>query len=124
MQSGSGGKSAIGLDANITALIGYPIGILALVLIFIEKDNKWVRFHALQSVLYWVAVTVIYIVLGIITGIFFAISTTLGYLLSSLIGLFGLVVFIGMIFLAYKAYQNETFKLPVIGDMAEKWSNS
>ena len=51
-------KSAIGLDANITALIGYPIGILALVLIFIEKDNKFVRFHALQSVLWSVGVTI------------------------------------------------------------------
>ncbi len=124
MQNASGGKSAIGLDANITALIGYPIGILALILIFIEKDNRWVRFHSLQSVLYWVAVTVIYIVLGIITGVFFAISTTMGYIFGSLIGLFGLIVFIGMIFLAYKAYQGETFKLPVIGNMAEKWSNS
>jgi uncharacterized membrane protein len=38
-------KSALGLDGNVTALIGYIIGILALVLIFIEKDNKFVRFR-------------------------------------------------------------------------------
>jgi uncharacterized membrane protein len=118
----SGGKSALGLDANITALIGYPIGLVALILIFIEKDNKWVRFHAFQSLLFWVAVTIIYVALGIFAGVFFAISSTLGFLMSSLIGLFGLVVLVGVIFLAYKAYQNEKFKLPVLGDMAEKWS--
>ncbi len=118
------GKSAIGLDGNVTALIGYPVGLLALILIFIEKDNKWVRFHSIQSILYWVAVSIIYVVLGIIGGIFLAISTTLGSLVFGLMGLLGLVTFIGIIFLAFKAYQGETFKLPVIGDMAEKWSNN
>lgn len=117
-------KSALGIDANIAALIGYPIGIVALILIFIEKDNKWLRFHAFQSVLFWVAITVIYIVLGVVVGIFFAISSTLGFLISSLMGLVGLAVLAAVVFLAYKAYQSEQFKLPVIGDMAEKWSNS
>ncbi len=116
-------KSALGLDGNITALIGYPIGIVALILIFIEKDNKFVRFHAFQSILFWAAVTVIYIVLGIFTGILFAVSTTLGGLFTMLFGLIGLALFAAMIFLALKAYQGQMFKLPVIGDMAEKYSN-
>ena len=116
-------KSALGLDGNITALIGYPIGIVALILVFIEKDNKFVRFHAFQSLLFWAAVFVIYIVLGIFTGILFAVSTTLGGLFAMLFGLLGLAVFAAMIFLALKAYQGQMFKLPVVGDMAEKWSN-
>ncbi len=116
-------KSALGLDGNITALIGYPVGIVALILVFIEKENKFVRFHAFQSLLFWAAVVVLYIVLGIFTGILFAVSTTLGGLFSMLFALLGLGVFAAMIFLAYKAYLNEMFKLPVIGDMADKWSN-
>lgn len=116
-------KSALGLDGNITALIGYPIGIVALILIFIEKDNKFVRFHAFQSILFWAAVTVIYIVLGIFTGILFAVSTTIGGLFMMLLGLVGLALFAAMIFLALKAYQGQMFKLPVIGDMAEKYSS-
>ena len=115
-------KSALGLDANVTALIGYPIGIVALILIFIEKDNKFVRFHAFQSLLFWAAVIVISIVLGIFAGILTAISWALGTLFFSLFGLFELAVLIAVIFLAYKAFQGENFKLPVIGDMAEKWS--
>jgi uncharacterized membrane protein len=116
-------KSALGLDGNITALIGYPIGIVALILVFIEKDNKFVRFHAFQSILFWAAVTVIYIALGIFTGILFAVSTTLGGLFMMLLGLIGLALLAGLIFLAFKAYQGQMFKLPVIGDMAEKYSN-
>lgn len=116
-------KSALGLDGNITALIGYPIGIVALILVFIEKDNKFVRFHAFQSLLFWAAVFVIYIVLGIFTGILFAVSTTMGGLFTMVFGLIALVVFVAMIFLALKAYQGQMFKLPVIGDMAEKYSN-
>src|SRR5829696_5969738 len=55
-------KSALGMDRNVTALIGYLVGIVAIILIFIEKDNKFVRFHALQSVL-WVALTVVAIII-------------------------------------------------------------
>ena len=50
-------KSALGLDGNITTLIGYLIPLVALILIFIEKDNKFVRFHSFQSV-FWVAVSI------------------------------------------------------------------
>ncbi len=122
MQNAPGGKSALGLDANVTALIGYPIGIVALILLFIEKDNKWVKFHAIQSLLFWAVVFVIYIGLGIVASVFFVISSTLGFLMTSLIALFGLLVLAGVIFLAYKAFQGDKFKLPVIGDMADKWA--
>lgn len=122
MQNMSGGKSAIGLDGNVAALIGYPIGILALVLIFIEKDNKFVRFHAIQSILYWVAFTVIFVGLAIITGVMAFISTTLAGLFSLLYLLVGLACLGGVILLAFKAYQGEMFSLPVIGPMAQKWA--
>ncbi len=122
MQNAPGGKSALGLDANITALIGYPVGIVALILVFIEKDNKWVRFHAIQSLLFWAAVSIICIGLLIVTTILAFASGTLATLFSLLFLLVGLVVFAGIIFLAYKAFQGDKFKLPIIGDMAEKWS--
>jgi uncharacterized membrane protein len=115
-------KSALGLDGNITALIGYPIGIVALILIFIEKDNKFVRFHAFQSLLFWVAVTVLWIVLFIFTFVLAFVSSTLAGVFSLIFLLFGLAVLAGLIFLAVKAYQGQMFKLPMIGDMAEKYS--
>lgn len=115
-------KSALGLDANVTVLIGYIIWIVALILIFIEKDNKFVRFHALQAIIFWAAALVIYVTLFFVMAFLSFISGTLASLFSLLIFLFGLAVFGGVIFLAIKSYQGETVKLPVIGEMAEKWS--
>ena len=124
-------KSAIGLDGNIAALIGYPIGIVALVLIFIEKDNKFVRFHAIQSVLWAVFCTVGIIVVAIVGVVLGLIVTqgseTLGYIVFAITGLlyaiFGLGWFAGLIMGAVKAYGGVTYKLPIVGNFAEKWSN-
>lgn len=130
MQNMSGGKSALGLDGNITALIGYPIGIIALVLIFIEKENKFVRFHALQSVLWSVGLTIAVIVLvivGSILGIVVAMaSSTLAYLVWGIFALLYLAWFValigGLIYGAIKAYGGQMTKLPIVGNMAEKWT--
>lgn len=122
-------KSAIGMDGNITALIGYLIGIVALVLIFIEKDNKFVRFHALQAVLWSVAIIIGVIVVAIVGTILSlvlsAVSGTLGGIVGLLfmliyIGLF-LALFGGLIFGAIKSFGGEMTKLPFVGNMAEKW---
>ncbi len=122
-------KSALGLDGNITALIGYPIGIVALVLIFIEKDNKFVRFHALQSVLWSVGITIAFIavmIVGVILGLIVAmISSALGYVVWIVFTLIYLGLFValfgGLLYGAIKAYGGEMTKLPIVGKMAEKW---
>ncbi len=122
-------KSALGLDGNVTALIGYIIGIVALVLIFIEKDNKFVRFHALQSVLWavaYIATVIVLTILGAILGIALgAVSEGLGAivaLLMTLISLGAVLVFLGgLIFAAIKAFGGNEFKLPVVGNLAQKW---
>jgi uncharacterized membrane protein len=122
-------KSALGLDANITALLGYIIGIVALVLIFIEKDNKFVRFHAFQSV--FLVVTYIACIIGlmILGAIVFGISmasSTLGSILGLLMMLLWFAIVFGflgaIIFCAIKAYGGTQFKLPVIGNLAEKYA--
>jgi len=124
-------KSAIGLDGNVAALIGYPVGIVALILIFIEKENKFVRFHAIQSVLWAVFCTIgliVVMIVGVILGIVVSmISNSLGTVVWGLTGLLYLVLFLGwiggMIMGAIKAYGGNMFKLPVVGNFAEKWSN-
>src|SRR5207244_13657501 len=60
------GKSALGLDGNIAAALGYPIGIIAIICLIIEKENRFVKFHALQSILLHVAAIVLMIALWII----------------------------------------------------------
>ena len=123
-------KSAIGLDGNVAALIGYPIGILALVMIFIEKDNRFVRFHAIQSVLWSVGLTVVFIVLMIVGSILgfgvAMVSSTLAYLEWAIFALLYLVFFVGLfggiIYGAIKAYGGQMAKLPIVGSLAEKWA--
>jgi len=122
-------KSAIGLDGNLASAIGYPIGLLALILIFMEKDNKFVRFHALQSVLWGVLVTVVLvplIIIGIIFSIVLAVAlgsigTILGGLVMLIAGLLSLGGLAGAIFAAIKAYGGEEYKLPIVGNMVQKW---
>ena len=70
------GKSALGgIDGNIAAALGYPIGIIAIICLIIEKENRFVKFHALQSILLHVAIIVIGIALGIV---FLVIGIILG----------------------------------------------
>ena len=122
------GKSAIGLDANLAAALGYIIGILGLVNFLIEKENKFVKFHGIQSVLYSVGIgavfTVIWIVLIVLTIIMAAISEVLGALMGIVMTLLFLAFFVamfgGLIYAAYKAYQGQLFKLPIVGNFAAK----
>ena len=123
-------KSAIGLDGNVTALIGYIIGIVALVEIFIEKENRFAKFHAIQAVLFhvvfWVSFMVVWIIGGIVVFAISAASSSLGWILGLLLTLIMLVIFFGglagLIYAAIKAYQGNMVKLPIVGNMAEKWA--
>lgn len=135
VETGAGGeikaKTALGLDANLGAAIGYPVGILAIVIFIMEKENRFARFHALQSILYHVGAVVIFIVLGIVLGILMVvlgmISQSLGWIVGTLLWLVYmlavLVYIVGLLFLAFKAYGGASMKLPVIGNMTEKILN-
>ena len=125
-----GEKSSTGLDANIAGAISY-IGIVGLVFFLIEKSSRFVRFHALQSVLLGAGVTVVIIALMIVWAILAAILANVsGGLLTVFSLLFMLLylalviaLFGGIIFGAIKAYQGQIIKFPFIGNMAEKIIN-
>ena len=103
-------KSSTGLDENVAGLLCYVLGwVTGLVFFLIEKDSKFVRFHALQSIIVFGVLCVASIILRWIPLI--------GGVISGLIGLLALVLWI---ILMIKAYQGEKFKLPWAGDIAEK----
>ncbi len=122
------GKSALGLDANLAAALGYPIGLIGLINFIIEKENRFVKFHGIQSVLFslglWVVFFVVWIVVFILSIILSAISDVLGLLAWGITSLLAFVIFLvwlgGLLFFAYRAYQGQMFKLPVIGNLADK----
>ncbi len=105
-------KSSTGLEENVAGLLCYILGwVSGLVFFLIEKDSKFVKFHAMQSIITFVALMIIMWIANVIPLI--------GWLIAGLVGLLALVLWI---ILMIKAYQGEKFKLPVIGDLAEKWS--
>jgi len=123
------GKSALGLDGNVAAALGYPIGIIAIICLVMEKDNRFVKFHALQSILYHVAAAIVFVaivmILAILMIVLSMISSTLAALSSLLWLLYMLVVIayiIGLIYTAVKAYNGENYMLPVVGNLADKWT--
>ena len=114
MSQSSGTK----LEPNVAGLLCYVLGwITGLVFFLIEKDDDFVRFHAMQSIVFFGAVTVAMIVLDLLRMIPYI--WPLFVALESLLGLFAFVMWI---ILMIKAYQGERLKLPVTGDLAEKWS--
>ena len=125
------GKAALGgLDGNLAAALGYPIGIIALISFFMEKENRFVKFHAIQSLLFGIGGFIVVFALQIILMIFGAVLTQISGLLGTLVWVLALlcwflylVVFIGLIFAAVKAYGGDMFKLPVVGNMAENMAN-
>ena len=105
-------KSSTGLEENVAGLLCYLVGwVSGLVFFLIEKDSKFVKFHAMQSIIASVALMIIYWIVNLIPLIGWAIA-----------GLVGLIALVLWIILMIKAYRGEKFKLPVIGDLAEKWS--
>jgi uncharacterized membrane protein len=124
-------KSSTGLDENIAALLSYVFGwVSGLIFFLIEKDSRLVRFHAMQSILLNVLIAIIGIVLWVVTFVIWIVSTQLPGFLGAIISLlatlvwvvFSIGLLIAWIMCLIKAFQGAYFKLPVIGNFAEKFS--
>jgi uncharacterized membrane protein len=107
----AGGQTS-GIQSNVAALLSYVV-IIGIVFLIVEpfKSDKFVRFHAFQSIFYWIAVLVIFMLIGLVFPLSIWILVYWPLRLLTLVG---------MAFLMFKAYNNERYKLPYIGDLAEK----
>lgn len=107
-QPGSGGTE--GIDPKLAALLCYLLSIVGGIIFYLISKDKFVRFHALQSIFLGIAFVVIDMIFWFVPFIWF----------------FGWLVWLGFIALSIvmmiKAYQGEKYKLPVIGGLAEKSS--
>jgi len=119
--SGSQSTGGSGLQPNVASLLCYVCTfITGIIFLVLEKDNRQIKFHAWQAILLGAASIVVQFGLSIL-------SLLLGYLsgvLSMLIGFLGFVIwavfFVCWILCMVKAYQNEQWKIPYLGDIAEK----
>ncbi len=102
-------KATFGLDENVASAACYVLTWLTgIIFLLMEKDNKTVRFHAMQSILTFLPLTIIIVIIGMIPF--------LG-IISLLLWLAMLILWIVLII---KTFQGEKFLVPVAGEMAEK----
>lgn len=117
-------QSSTGLDPKLAGLLCYILGIITgLIFFLIEKSNNVVRFHAAQSILFSGSVIVLWILIVILQFVILSISMTLGSIFSLLTMLLGLAVFVLWVVLLIKGYSGQKWKLPVIGDMADRMAS-
>jgi len=103
-------KTSTGMNQNVAGLLCYLAGwITGLIFFLIEKENRFVRFHAMQSIITFGSLTVIFMILGFIPFV--------GWMLMPILAILQLILWI---VLMVKAYQGQLFKLPMIGDMRRR----
>lgn len=104
-------RTVLGCDANVAAALAYLLGwISGVVLLVTERQNRFVRFHALQSVLVFGSLSLAW---------FLCLSIPLiGWLISFMV--IPPVSAVLWLLLMFKAYQGERFKLPMVGEIAEQ----
>ncbi len=110
-----------GLSDNAAAGIAYITLIPAIVFLIIEpfKRSSYVRFHAWQSIFFFVAWTVIDILVGVVQNL---VPSTV-FLTLTVLQLVGLAIFVIWIFVFISAFNGKRVKLPILGDLAEKQAN-
>ena len=106
-----------GLQENVAGLLCYILGwVTGLIFLLIDK-RPFVKFHAAQSIAMSIGVIVLYIALAIFMGVLHVMHIFfLGLLIYPILWL---ALFLLWIFVMYKAYQHEKYKLPIIGNLVE-----
>jgi uncharacterized membrane protein len=115
------GPTSMGMEPNIEAGLSYVLTwVTGLIFFLMEKQNRFVRFHAMQSILFFGGLTVINIILTVIGSFGVPGVGLITALVSWAVGIVGLV---GYIVLLINGFQGKYFKLPIVGDYAEKYAN-
>jgi uncharacterized membrane protein len=108
-------KATFGLSENVAGCLSYALQpITGIVFLVCERENRFVRFHALQSIVTFIALYIINWLFNLLLG-WVPIIGGLGSWLC------GVITFALWIYLMYTTYNGGTFKVPIIGDVV--WAN-
>ena len=105
-------------EDKIWYLLAYLVPVLTGIIayaLYAEKDKK-LRFHAVQSIFYGIAIWIFYFILSIFFFVFFFLF----FFLSWIPGVILLLLWLYGLYIGYQAYSGKEAKMPVIGDMAAK----
>jgi uncharacterized membrane protein len=116
---GGGGSAVTAQNENVMGALAYLL-IPAIIFLVVEpySKNRFIRFHSFQSLFYCLASVAIQITLGILSSILAFIG--IGFVIAMIMPLVSLALFVVWIILVVKAFQGQKYKLPMIGDWAEK----
>jgi uncharacterized membrane protein len=116
-----GGKTSTGLEPNLAGALSYVLGpITGILFLVLEKESKFVRFHAMQSTVLGVAWIVLTYALSILAGVV-AFVPVIGWIISILVSVgMGLIGFILWLMLMWRAFQGQEWEVPVAGPLARK----
>ena len=115
--------AASGLTSNVAAALAYILGfITGIIFLVIEpyKHDRFVRFHAMQSILYSACGIVFRIGWSILVSALVDVSGWAALVLVPVGLVISLALFGFWIFLMYQAYSNREFRIPIIGAIAAK----
>lgn len=119
------GPTSTGLSANVAGLLAYILGPLTGVLfLVIEKENRFVRFHAAQSIAVGLALIALSIAFSILSAVV-AVVPILGWIVALLAGLvFAFLTFVLWIVLMLRAFRGCEWEVPVVGRYARRYVTS
>lgn len=112
------------MSNNVAGMLCYLVGwITGLIFLLIEpyKNDRVVRFHAFQSIFFNVGMIAVWIAYSVVSGILAAMTKGFSIVVTGpLFFVLSLGFIACWIFLMIKAYNNQQFRLPFIGDLAAK----
>jgi len=126
VSGGTAGTAAIstGLQSNVAGLLTYILGIVSAIVFLVldqYKNDRFVRFHAFQSLFFGLAWIAFWIAWTFLSGMLIFVAGSLFFWMGTPVRLIiGFGGFVYWLFLMYKAYNNEMYRIPFIGDLAAK----
>lgn len=101
-------KTSTGLDRNTAAALSYVLGPLSGILFLVLENDKYIRFHAMQSIVFSIAIVVIN------TALVFT------FILAIFVPLLWILWFVIWLVVMYKAWQGDEWEIPMIGSLARQ----
>jgi uncharacterized membrane protein len=114
-------STSTGVEPNVAAALSYILGLITgIVFLVLEKDNRYVRFHAAQSIVVSVFIVIASIGVSMVSGVL-ALIPIIGWAVVLLLTM-GLAVgtFVLWLLLMWRAFNGEEWELPVAGEMARR----
>jgi uncharacterized membrane protein len=117
------GTTSTGLAPNVAGALAYLLGpITGIAFLVLEKENRFVRFHAAQSTAVSVVMIVLSFALSILGGVL-AVVPVLGWIIALLVSVgVAFVSFFLWLYLMWQAFQGRSWRAPVAGQLAEKFA--